>query len=474
MQTRRGRDRQAKIVATLGPASSDPQMIRRLFEAGVDVFRLNFSHGSKDDHRARFDAIRAIEREVNRPIAILQDLQGPKIRLGPVDGGRCELATGASVRLALDTAPGNARRLTLPHPEVFEALMPGHVVLIDDGKVRLTVTGCDKDFVEAHVAVGGVVSDRKGVNLPNTLLQLSPVTPKDREDLEFGLELGVDWVAFSFVQRASDMIEAHQLVGGRAHVMAKIEKPAAIAAIDDIVRLADAIMVARGDLGVEIPVEDVPGVQKQLIRACRLAGKPVIVATQMLESMINAPTPTRAEASDVATAVYDGADAVMLSAESASGRFPVEAVTVMDHIIKRTEQHESYRSIVHALRPPIEPRPQHAIATAAAEVASAIGAKAIVAFTSSGATAIRIARERPEVPILCVTPHSGIARAMALLWGTHSVHSRDITSYDEMVEQGTAHAYSEGFSQPNGTIVIVAGVPFGTAGSTNNLRIVST
>ena len=467
------RRRQAKIVATLGPASSDAATIRALFEAGVDVFRLNFSHGQKSDHRERHQIIRALERDTGRPIAILQDLQGPKIRLGAIEGGRRELAQGASVTLVPDSRAGSDQ-LPLPHPEVFAAILPKHEILIDDGKVRLEVTGLDKDRIEARVVVGGAVSDRKGVNLPSTVLSLSPMTPKDREDLAFGLELGVDWVALSFVQRPSDIIEAHQLVQRRAGVMAKIEKPAAVAAIEDITRLSDAVMVARGDLGVEIPAEDVPGVQKELVRACRLAGKPVVIATQMLESMINVPTPTRAEASDVATAIFDGADAVMLSAESASGRYPVEAVAMMDRIIRRTEQHKSYRSIISALEPQIEPQPQHAIAAAAAEVASTIGASAIVAFTSSGTTALRIARERPVVPILGITPDAGIARRLSLLWGTHSIRSRDIKSYREMVEQATLHAKQEGFAPPAGAIVVVAGVPFGTPGSTNNLRIVTT
>jgi pyruvate kinase len=467
------RYRQAKIVATLGPASSDETTIRRLFEAGVDVFRLNFSHGAKDDHRRRYDLIRALERETGRPIAILQDLQGPKIRLGALPGGKRDLAQGSTVSLVLDAA-SDPDALPLPHPEVFDAIMPKHELLIDDGKVRLEVTGVGDGRIDTRVAVGGTVSDRKGVNLPRTLLKMSPMTQKDRDDLAFGLELGVDWVALSFVQRAADIIEAHRLIQGRAGVMAKIEKPAAVDAIDEIVRIADAIMVARGDLGVEIPAEDVPGKQKELVRACRQAGKPVIIATQMLESMINAPTPTRAEASDVATAIYDGADAVMLSAESASGKYPVEAVAVMDRIISHTEQHKSYRSIMQALTPEPDPRPQHAIAAAAADVASTIGSSAIVAFTSSGTTAIRIARERPDIPILGITPDESIARRMALLWGTHSIRSADIASYDEMVEQAAMQARAEGFAKPAGTIVVVAGVPFGTQGSTNNLRIVTT
>jgi pyruvate kinase len=467
------RNRRAKIVATLGPSSSSPEMIRQLYDAGVDMFRLNFSHGSHDDHRARYDAIRAVERDVGAPIAVLQDLQGPKIRLGALEGGKQTLATGDTVKFALASTSPDGKTLPLPHKEVFEAIMPGQQLLIDDGKVRLSVSGLGDHTIEAKVIAGGVISDRKGVNLPDTLLALSPITEKDRRDLQFGLELGVDWVAFSFVQRASDIIEAHQLVGGRAGVMAKIEKPAALSGIADIVSLSDSIMVARGDLGVEIPPEDVPGAQKDLVRLCRLAGKPVIIATQMLESMIVTPTPTRAEASDVATAIYDGADAVMLSAESASGQYPVEAVATMDRIIARTERHKDYAQIIAALHPETDPLPQHAISAAAAMVASDIGAACIVAFTFSGTTACRIARQRSRTPILSVTPHESIARRLVLVWGSRSIHSDDIATYDEMVEQAVHHARESGLAQPGENIVVVAGVPFGMSGSTNNLRVVT-
>jgi len=466
------RQRKAKIIATLGPASSDPAMIRRLFEAGVDVFRLNFSHGTHEDHKRRFDAIRALEAEVGRPIGILQDLQGPKIRIGTLKAGPVKLVAGQTVRFRLDKAPGDARELALPHPEVIKNILPGHTLMIDDGKLRLQCVSCGTDSFEAVVRIGGMVSERKGVNLPDTELPISPLTDKDRTDLAFGLEIGVDWVALSFVQRAADVIEAQGLIQGRAGIMAKIEKPAALERIDDIVALVDAVMVARGDLGVEIPPEDVPGKQKELVRACRMAGKPVVIATQMLESMIKTPTPTRAEASDVATAIYDSADAVMLSAESASGDFPEEAVSMMDRIIQHTESHKLYRSIIEALQPSPEHTTPHAMAAAAADVADAIGAAAILAFTASGTTAIRAARKRPRVPILSISPEPGIARRLALLWGTHSVHSKDVTSYDEMVESARQVAVAEGFASTEDRIVVIAGIPFGRKGSTNNLRVV--
>ena len=392
------RNRKAKIVATLGPASSDPAMIRKLFEAGVDVFRLNFSHGSQDDHKRRLDTIRALEREVGRPIGALQDLQGPKIRIGALAAGPVKIEAGQTLRFRLTGGPGDAREVLLPHPEVVRNILPGHALMIDDGKLQLVATRCEADHFDARVIVGGMLSDRKGVNLPNTDLPISPLTEKDRRDLDFGLSVGVDWVALSFVQRASDVLEAQGIIKGRAGIMAKIEKPQALDCMEDILALVDAVMVARGDLGVEIPPEDVPGKQKELVRLCRMAGKPVVIATQMLESMIKTPTPTRAEASDVATAIYDSADAVMLSAESASGDYPLEAVGMMDRIISHTENHKLYRSIIEALLPSRDDTAAHAVAASAADVADAIGAAAIVTFTQSGTTAMRAARKRPRVP----------------------------------------------------------------------------
>jgi pyruvate kinase len=467
------RSRRAKIVATVGPASADPAMLEALFLAGVDTFRLNFSHGSHEDHAKVHAAIRALEVKTKRPIGILMDLQGPKIRIGTLKGGRLDLAAGETIRFVLDGVEGDHGAVPLPHREIFSAVSPGHDLLIDDGRVRVRVTQLGEDWLEAEVIVAGAISNRKGVNLPGTLLNLSPLTAKDRRDLEFGLGLGVDWVALSFVQKPADMVEARALVGDRAGLIAKIEKPQALDRIEDIIRLSDAVMIARGDLGVEIPHEDVPGRQKELVRACRLAGKPVIVATQMLDSMAAAPTPTRAEASDVATAIYDGADAVMLSAESASGRYPREAVEMMDRIIRSTERHKMYRSLIEASEPTVEETPSHAIAAAAAALSSAIRAAAIVAYTSSGATAARIARERPVLPILALTPSVGVSRRLCLLWGGHSVLSSDVHGYEEMVDRAAALTVEEGFAGRGDHIVVVAGIPFAQAGTTNNLRIVS-
>src|SRR5437588_3237494 len=438
MEMNARRLRSAKIVATLGPSSSAPDRIRALFEAGVDVFRLNFSHGTHQDNRALFAAVRSIESAPGRPIGILADLQGPKLRLGTFAEGRTELDAGDSFRVDLDQQRGDRSRAPLPHPEIFDAIRPGTELLVDDGKVRLRVETCGADFADTLCLVGGTLSDRKGVNVPNAVLPLSAVTDKDRADLAFALEQGADWIAFSFVQRPDDVAEGRKLVAGRAGVMVKLEKPSAIQRLPEIIELADGLMVARGDLGVEMPPEDVPSVQKQIIHACRLAGKPVIVATQMLESMITAPTPTRAEASDVATAVYEGADAVMLSAETAVGQYPIEATAMMDRIARRVQEDPLYFSTLEAGRLAPEHTDRDAISAAACQVAATIGAAAIVSFTSSGATALRAARERPAAPILVLTPNIATARRLALLWGAHCVHLADITSFAEMCRRRCA------------------------------------
>ncbi len=465
------RRRSAKIVATLGPSSSTLERISALFGAGVDVFRLNFSHGTHEDHYARFQAIREVEQATGRPIGILADLQGPKLRLGTFAEGPIELAAGDHFRLDLDRCPGDRMRATLPHPEIFEALTMGTELLLDDGKVRLEAESCGPDFADTVCRVGGTLSDRKGVNVPNAVLPLSAITEKDRADLAFALDHGADWIAFSFVQRPDDVAEGRKLVAGRAGVMVKLEKPSAIDRLAEIIELADALMVARGDLGVEMPPEDVPRVQKQVVHACRLAGKPVVVATQMLESMIASPTPTRAEASDVATAVYDGADAVMLSAETAAGRYPVESVAMMDRIACRVQEDPLYHTMLAGTRIEHEHTAPDAISAAACQVASTVRAAAIVSYTTSGATAMRAARERPEAPILVLTSNLGTARRLALLWGAHCVHTRDVKSFADMVQRASRIAHREQVAQPGQRIVITAGVPFGTPGATNILRI---
>jgi pyruvate kinase len=466
------RKRNAKIVATLGPASADRATIQALFEAGADVFRLNFSHGTHADHKQRLDTIREIERDAGRPIGVLLDLQGPKLRLGTFANGPVILKEGDSFRLDLNRdKAGDQTRAPMPHPEIFSALEVGTDLLVDDGRVRLRVERFGPDFADTRVMAGGAVSDRKGVNVPGVVLPLSALTEKDRADLTYGLTLGIDWIALSFVQRPEDIVEIKAIVKGRAGIVAKLEKPAAIYSLEAIVAESDAIMVARGDLGVEMPPEQVPAIQKRIVRACRKAGKPVIVATQMLESMVSAPVPTRAEASDVATAIYDGADAVMLSAESASGKYPIEAVTMMDSIIAQTESDPYYRASIHASEIQRSPVPSDAIGVAVRGVADLLKVAAVVAYTSSGYSALRMARERPQAPILGMTPRLAVARQLALAWGVYPVLCHEVMDVLEMSDWACTTAKKEGLGQAGDTLVISAGVPFGTSGTTNLMRI---
>ena len=470
------RTRKAKIVATLGPASSSEESIRDLFLAGVDVFRLNFSHGSAADHRARFGILRELERETGRPIGILADLQGPKLRVGTFIDGPVTLRAGEPFRLDLDPATGNSQRASLPHPEIFAALVPGAELLLDDGRLRLVVESCGADFAQTRVVVGGKLSERKGVNVPGVVLPLTSLTAKDRRDLDLALELGADWIALSFVQRPEDILEARELIRGRAGIVSKLEKPAAVERLDEIVALSDAVMVARGDLGVELPAEKVPAIQKRIVRCCRHLGKPVIVATQMLESMVDSPVPTRAEASDVATAIYDGADAVMLSAESASGKHPLAAVAMMDRILQEVEADPLYRQLIDASHTAAQPggaSVADAVCCAMRRVVGLLHCAAIVSYTRSGATSLRAARERPEAPVLSLTPNIQTARRLALAWGVHSVHSEDVANVTQMTEVACRVARDQGFASPGETIVAIAGVPFGSSGSTNLLRIAS-
>ena len=466
------RQRQAKIVATLGPASSTPEVLAKLFAAGADVFRLNFSHGSHDDHRARIEMIRALERSTGRPIGILADVQGPKLRVGAFGGGRVQLQTGGAFRFDLSPVPGNAGRVQLPHPEIIEAAGIGTTLLLDDGKLRMRVARKRGDHLECEVVTGGPLSDRKGVNVPDVVLPIPALTAKDRADLDFALEQGVDYVGLSFVQRPEDVAEARAIANGRAWIMTKLEKPQAIENLDAILALSDAVMVARGDLGVELPPEEVPLVQKRVVRAARGRGLPVVVAMQMLESMIQAPAPTRAEASDVATAVFDGADAVMLSAETAAGAYPFEAVNIMDRIIGRVERDQGWRAGMDASRTPSERTSAAAISAAASGVAHTIGARAIAAFTTSGTTALRIARERPDCPVLGLTTSEEIARRLAVVWGVHAAVTGETHTMTETVARAARLARLEGFAAPGEEIVVAAGLPFGQPGTTNSLRVV--
>jgi pyruvate kinase len=465
------RRRKTKIVATLGPTSSSPEMIRALFEAGADVFRVNMSHTSHAGLGEIHARVRALEKEVNRPIAILVDLQGPKIRLGTFPGGAAAIATGTRVRVLRKVEATEPNTIPIPHAEVFAALKPQEMVLVDDGRLKIRIEAVQPDGADAIVVQGGTFSDRKGVNLPDTVLPIPSLTPKDRSDLDAALHLGVDWIALSFVQRPEDVAELRKIVHGRAAVLAKIEKPRALEWLSEILDFADALMVARGDLGVELPLEAVPGKQKQIVRAARAAGKPVVVATQMLETMIASPSPTRAEVSDIATAVFEGADAVMLSAETASGAYPVEAVTMMDRIAAQVESDPLYQQILDAQRSPPEETTPDAIMAAVHEVTHTVRARAIVSWTKSGSTGLRAARERSEAPIIALTPNTDTARRLALVWGLHCVLTEDAHDLDDVVDRAARIAWTEGFAKHGDRIVVTAGVPLGTPGATNLLRV---
>jgi pyruvate kinase len=466
------RSRKVRVLATLGPASSSPEMIETLFRAGADAFRVNMSHGAQAGHAKTIANIRALEKALGRPSTILVDLQGPKLRVGTFAEGSVMLKTGDDFILDRDAAPGDASRVQLPHREVFQALVPGTRLLLDDGKLVLRVLHKFADRIETRIEVGGVLSNNKGLNVPDVVVPMAALTEKDRSDLAFALDQNVDWIALSFVQRPEDVAEARSLIGGKAALLAKIEKPAAVERLESILELADAVMVARGDLGVELPPFEVPPLQKRIVETARRMGRPVVVATQMLESMIKSPTPTRAEVSDVATAIYDGADAVMLSAESAAGDWPVESVSMMDAIAVAVESDPGYGARVHFTETRPDATTADALAEAAANIARTVTASAIICFTTSGSTARRVARERPSVPLLVLTPKLETARRLGLLWGVHAVQTKDVGSFEEMVAKGKRMALRHGLASAGDRVIVMAGVPFGTPGSTNVLHVV--
>ena len=465
------RNRKVKIVATLGPASSSAEVVQGLFDAGADVFRINMGHTSAEMLQELHGIIRRTEAEKGRPIAILVDLQGPKFRIGDIANNEVELKEGATFQLDRQVTPGSAERVHLPHHEIFEAVEKGQVLLLNDGRLRLQVTDSTQDEIVTKVLISGTLGSRKGISMPDTILPVGVLTEQDRTDLENAINLGVDWIALSYVQRGADVVEARKLARGRAAIMAKIEKPAAIHQLDEIIELSDGLMVARGDLGVEMPLEQVPGLQKQITRAARDSGKPVIIATQILESMISAPVPTRAEVSDVATAVFDGADAIMLSAESAVGKYPLEAVAMMDRVAEQAENDQMFNAILHPRRTLAQATGADAITAAARTIADTLNLSAIVCYTSSGATGLRAARERPSQPILALTPITETGRRLALVWGLHCVLTGDPEDLDDMVDKACRIAYQEGFSQPGQRVIVTAGVPLGTPGATNLLRV---
>ncbi|MEN3747260.1 pyruvate kinase [Sphingomonas sp. HF-S3] len=467
------RSRKVRVLATLGPASSSPEMIERLFDAGADAFRINMSHGDQASKVPVIQAIRALEKKLGRPSTILADLQGPKLRVGKFAEGKVTLVTGHQFVLDRDPTPGDSTRVELPHREIFEAAQDGARLLLDDGKMVLRVISHGADQMTTIVEVGGTLSNSKGLNVPDMVLPMAALTEKDRSDLSFAVEQEVDWIALSFVQRPEDLMEARRLIGGKTALLAKIEKPSAIARLDEIVEQCDGVMVARGDLGVELPPQSVPPLQKRIVETARRMGRPVIVATQMLESMITSPSPTRAEVSDVATAVYDGADAIMLSAESAAGDWPIESVAMMNSIADAVERDPAHGDRVHFTVTKPDPTTADALAEAAKNIASTVSASAILCFTTSGSTARRIARERPSVPIVVLTPRIETARRLGLLWGVHAVHTRDVDSFEEMIAKAKRMVLRHRIAAAGDRVVVCAGVPFGTPGSTNVLHVVS-
>ncbi len=471
-QTTAPRERRVRILATLGPASSTPEMIEKLYRAGADAFRVNMSHGTQADRALIIGHIRAMEKTLGRPMTILVDLQGPKLRVGTFADGSITLKKGQDFTLDLNEAPGDIKRVRLPHREVFDALEIGSRLLLDDGKLVLRVDSKTETAIKTKVEVGGVLSNHKGLNVPDVVVPMAALTEKDRSDLAFALEQGVDWIALSFVQRPEDLVEARKLIGTKAALLAKIEKPAALECLEGILEIADAVMVARGDLGVELPPEAVPPAQKYIVEMARKLGKPVVVATQMLESMIKAPTPTRAEVSDVATAIYDGADAVMLSAESAAGDWPVESVAMMDRIAMNVEADRGYGARIHFTETKADPTSADALSEAAFDISNTVSAAAIICFTTSGSTARRISRERSDRPLLVLTPKMSTARQMGIQWGAHAVHTKDVGSFEEMVEKAKRMVLRHGLAKAQDRVVVVAGVPFGTIGSTNVLHVV--
>ncbi|PHR59307.1 MAG: pyruvate kinase [Robiginitomaculum sp.] len=465
------RTRLAKIVATVGPASAAPSNLKLLHEVGVDAFRLNFSHGSHADHARSVTAIRDIEKTSGSPIAIIADMQGPKLRVGPFEKGQIELRYGESIDIEISTALGRDGLIRLPHPELLAALAPGNALKFDDGKLMVTITEVNKTGMKARVDVPGILKDKKGVNVIGAVLPLSAMTDKDKIDMVFALEQKVDYIALSFVQTAQDVVDAQKIIKGQARLIVKIEKPSAVDDLEEILELADAAMVARGDLGVELALEQVPVVQRKIIAMARALGKPVIVATHMLESMIDAPTPTRAEASDVATAIYQGADAVMLSAETAVGRHPATAVAIMDRIIGAAEMDPTYPDFYTRanLRP--QATVNDAISQSVRGVAHVLDCKAVIGFTTSGSTVARIARERPPCQIIGMTPDKRTASAMALIWGVQSVVMDDPKDFHDMLAMTQTVAKEKGNVKVGETIVITAGIPFGRAGTTDTLKI---
>lgn len=461
-----------KIVATIGPASRSPEILKQMIQAGMSVARLNFSHGSYDDHAQTVAMLRAVSIEMDTPITILQDLQGPKIRVGEMQDGGMTLQEGEILNLVpLAEFDHQPNTVAIDYPFLAEEAEPGTQILLDDGLLELSVKTIEGNSVQCWVVKGGVLKSRKGVNLPSLTLQLPSMTEKDMRDLEFGIAQGVDWVSLSFVRRAEDVRALKTFLAERGAldtpVLAKIEKPQAIQNLEEILAECNGIMVARGDLGVEIPPERVPTLQKQIIRRCNQLGIPVITATQMLESMIQNPRPTRAEASDVANAILDGTDALMLSGESAMGAYPVEAVAMMSRIA-----HDVEKNLKFVNNPPIKSDIPHALSEALNAIDDVLDLRAIVAFTSTGFSALLASSERPKAPVIAITPHANVYHRLNLVWGVKPLLiEQEQETFEEVLQQVEAFLLERRLVTAGDLILIMGGIPMHQTGGTNFLKL---
>lgn len=466
--------RRTKIVCTIGPASEDKNILREMVASGMDIARFNFSHGSHEEHGKRMDAVREAAEELGKPVAIMLDTKGPEIRTGLLEGQTIELVEGEEVLLTIKETKGRKGIIPISYKNLAQDVKQGSIVLIDDGALKLEVVSLEGDDVLCRVINGGTLKERKGVNLPGVSVKLPAVTEKDVADLQFGIEKGVDFIAASFMRKAEDVMKVRRVLeegGSKAHIIAKIEHPDAIDNIDSIIEVSDGIMVARGDLGVELNPEEVPLIQKMIIEKCNKVGKPVITATQMLESMIGHPRPTRAEASDVANAILDGTDAVMLSGETAAGKYPVEAVRFMCQIAVRTEEALRYKEVVgkKEILPP--KTVADAISHASCQTANELNAAAILTPTESGSTARMVAKYRPYAPIVAATPNPDVVRKLALTWGVCPLLVERTYNTDAVVDAAVQGALKEGMINEGDLIVITAGLPIGVSGATNLLKV---
>ena len=463
--------RHTKIVATIGPASDNEDLLNKLVEGGLDVARLNFSHGTYEEHGRRIEIIKQIAAKYDKYIGIMLDTKGPEVRVGELPQGEMSLEKGMEVLLSHQFGTGI---IPITYSGLPDDVEVGVQILLDDGLIGLEVEAIRQDKIKCRVLNGGILKSNKGVNVPGILLELPPVTDKDVADIRFGVEQKVDFIAASFIRRAADILEIRRILeekGADINILAKIETQAAVNNIDEILQVADGIMVARGDLGVEIPSEEVPLVQKEIIKKCNMAGKPVITATQMLDSMISSPRPTRAEASDVANAIFDGTDAIMLSGETAAGKYPIESLDMMDRIARRTEQALDFKKKVQERHDRFTPSVTESISHASSTISRELDTAAIITPTESGSTARMVSKYRPQVPIIAASPHVKVLRKLSLVWGVTSVKVAETDGTDDMINASVTAALGKRLIVHGDMVVITAGLPVGVAGTTNLVKV---